>query len=87
VEPGCEEKEKLHCYKCYAGGVTSKAAKILDFDISKVVEEIIYKVSFTFDLGSPYLGQHSQSLVYTVMRVVFDYFLVRRAQQLRAVLM
>ena len=54
-------------------------AKILDFDISDVVEEIIYKVSFTFDLGSPYLGQHSQSLIYTVMRDVFDYFLVRRA--------
>jgi geranylgeranyl reductase family protein len=80
------EKEKLPRYKCCAGGVTSKAAKLLDFDISEVAEDVIYEVSFTFNLGSPYLGQHSQPLVYTVMRDVFDYFLVKRAQQLGAVL-
>jgi geranylgeranyl reductase family protein len=81
------EKEKLPRYKCCAGGVTSKAAKLLDFDISEVVEDVIYEVSFTFNLGSPYLGQHSQPLIYTVMRDVFDYFLAKRAQQLGAVLM
>ena len=80
------EKEKLPRYKCCAGGVTSKAAKLLDFDISEVVENVIYEVSFTFNLGSPYLGQHSQPLIYTVMRDVFDHFLVKRAQQLGAVL-
>jgi geranylgeranyl reductase family protein len=80
------EKEKLPRYKCCAGGVTSKAAKLLDFDISEVVEDVIYELSFTFNLGSPYLGQHSQPLIYTVMRDVFDYFLVMRAQQLGAVL-
>ncbi|HEY4712239.1 MAG TPA: FAD-dependent oxidoreductase, partial [Dehalococcoidia bacterium] len=31
------EKEKLPRYKCCAGGVTSKAARLLDFDISEVV--------------------------------------------------
>jgi geranylgeranyl reductase family protein len=81
------EKEKLPHYKCCAGGVTSKAAKLLDFDISEVVEDVIYEVSFTFNLGSPYRGQHSQPLMYTVMRDVFDYFLVQKAQQLGAVLM
>jgi len=81
------EKEKLPRYKCCAGGVTSKAAKLLDFDISEVAEDVIYEVSFTFDLGSPYLRQHSQPLIYTVMRDVFDHFLVKRAQQLGAVLM
>jgi len=81
------EKEKLPRYKCCAGGVTSKAAKLLDFDISEVTEDVIHEVSFTFNLGSPYLGQHSQPLMYTVMRDVFDHFLVKRAQQLGAVLM
>jgi geranylgeranyl reductase family protein len=81
------EKEKLPRYKCCAGGVTGKAAKLLDFDISAVAEDVIYEVSFTFNLGSPYLGQHSQPLIYTVMRDVFDYFLVQKAQQLGAVLM
>jgi geranylgeranyl reductase family protein len=81
------EKEKLPRYKCCAGGITSKAAKLLDFDISEVTEDVIHEVSFTFNLGSPYLGQHSQPLIYTVMRDAFDYFLVQRAQQLGAALM
>ena len=81
------EKEKLPRYKCCAGAVTSKTAKLLDFDISGVVEDVINEVSFTFNLGDPYLGQHSQPLVYTVMRDVFDYFLVTRAQQMGAVFM
>ncbi len=81
------EKENLPRYKCCAGGVTSKAAKLLDFDISEVAEDVIYEVSFTFNLGSPCLRQHRQPLIYTVMRDVFDHFLVKKAQQLRAVLM
>jgi len=81
------EKEKLPRYKCCAGGVTSKAAKLLDFDITGVVEDVISEVSFTFNLNSTYLGQHGQPLIYTVMRDVFDHFLVTRAQQLGAVLM
>jgi geranylgeranyl reductase family protein len=81
------EKEKLPRYKCCAGGVTSKAAKLLDFDISEVVEDVIYELIFTFNMGSPYLGQHSQPLMYTVMRDVFDYFLVQRAQQMGAIFM
>jgi geranylgeranyl reductase family protein len=80
------EKEKLPRYKCCAGGVTSKAVKLLDFDISGVVEDVIYELSFTFNMGNSYLGQHSQPLIYTVMRDVFDYFLVKKAQQLGAVL-
>ncbi|MFW6117951.1 MAG: NAD(P)/FAD-dependent oxidoreductase [Chloroflexota bacterium] len=81
------EKEKFPRYKCCAGGVTSKAAKLLDFDISEVVEDVINEVSFTFNLDNHYPGQHSQPLIYTVMRDVFDHFLVMRAQQLGAVFM
>ena len=81
------EKEKLPRYKCCAGGITSKAAKLLGFDISEVVEDVVYEVSITFNLGSPYLGQHTQPLIYTVMRDAFDYFLVKRARQVGAALM
>jgi geranylgeranyl reductase family protein len=81
------EKVKLPRYKCCAGGVTGKAAKLLDFDISTVAEDVVYEISFTFNLGSPYLGQSSQPLIYTVMRDVFDYLLVQKAQQVGAVLM
>jgi flavin-dependent dehydrogenase len=80
------EKERLPRYKCCAGGVTAKAAKLLDFDISEVAEDVIYEVDFTFDLGSPDLGQHSWPLIYTVIRDAFEHFLVRNVQQLGAAL-
>jgi geranylgeranyl reductase family protein len=81
------EKEKLPRYKCCAGGVTSKAARLLGFDISEVAEDVIREVTFTFNLGSSYLRRSDRPLMYTVMRDVFDHFLVKRAQQLGAVLM
>jgi geranylgeranyl reductase family protein len=80
------EKEQLPRYKCCAGGVTAKAAKLLNFDISEVAEDVIYEVDFSFNRGRPYLGQHNQPLIYTVMRDAFDHFLVRKAQQLGAAL-
>ena len=81
------EKEKLPRYKCCAGGVTSKAAELLDFDISQLAEDVIHEVSFSFNLGSPYLRRSDRPLMYTVMRDVFDHSLVERAQRLGATLM
>lgn len=80
------EKEKLPRHKCCAGGITRKAVKLLDFDISEVVEDVVYEISIPSDLRSPYLRQHGQPLIYTVMRDVFDHFLVKKAQQRGAVL-
>ena len=79
------EKERLPRYKCCAGGVTTRAAKLLDFDISEVVEDVVYDVSVSYNFGSPYLGHHNQPLIYTVMRDRFDYLLVKKAQQFGAV--
>jgi len=81
------EKEKLPRYKCCAGGVTSRAEKLLDFDISQVTEATIYEVVFTFKLGKAFVGEHSEPLMYTVMRETFDQFLMHEAQRLGAVLM
>ena len=80
------EKEKLPRYKCCAGGVTTKAAKLIDFDFSEVVEDTVSQVHLTQNLGTPYPGQHSEPLMYTVMRDAFDYFLVKHAQQRGATL-
>jgi len=79
------EKERLPRYKCCAGGVTARAVKLLDFDISEVVEDVVHNVSVTYNFGNPYVGHHTQPLIYTMMRDVFDYFLVKRAQQFGAV--
>ena len=81
------EKERLPRYKCCAGGVTSRAAKLLDFDISQVTEATIYEVVFTFNLGKAFVGEHSEPLIYTVMRDAFDQLLVQKAQRLGAALM
>jgi geranylgeranyl reductase family protein len=81
------EKEELPRYKCCAGGVTSKVTRLLDFDISEVAEDAIHEISFTFNLGSPYLRRSDRPLMYTVMRDVFDHFLAKRAQRFGAVLM
>lgn len=80
------EKDSLPRYKCCAGGITIKAAKLLDFDISEAVEDTIYDISVTDNVGSPYLGHHSKPLIHTVMRDAFDCLLVNRAQQSGAVL-
>ena len=80
------EKERLPRYKCCAGGVTRKAARLLGFDFSEVVEDEVSQVDITLDLGRPYPGQHSEPLMYTVMRDAFDHFLVKQAQQRGAVL-
>jgi len=80
------EKEKLPRYKCCAGGITTKAAKLIDFDFSEVVEDTVSRVDITLNLGTPYPGQHDEPLMYTVMRDAFDHYLVRQAQQRGATL-
>ncbi len=81
------EKEKLPRYKCCAGGVTSKAAGLLDFDISEVAEDVVHEVGFAFNLGNAYLRRSDQPVMYTVMRDSFDHSLVQRAQRLGALVM
>jgi geranylgeranyl reductase family protein len=81
------EKEKLPRHKCCAGGVTNKAAALLDFDISEVAEDVIHEVGFAFNLGEAYLRRSDQPVMYTVMRYSFDHSLVERAQRLGALLM
>lgn len=81
------EKEKLPRYKCCAGGVTNKAAELLDFDVSEAAEDEVHEVSFAFNLGDAYLRRSDQPVMYTVMRDSFDHSLVERAQRLGALLM
>jgi geranylgeranyl reductase family protein len=81
------ERERLPRYKCCAGGVTRKAAKLLDFDIAEAVEDVVCQVDITYELGETYVGQHSQPLMYTVMRDVFDHLLIKKAHQQGALIL
>ncbi len=80
------DKQRMPRYKCCAGGVTTKAARLLDFDISDAVEDVVHRISFTFNLHSSCLRQHDQPLMYTVMRDKFDDLLAKKAQQAGATL-
>jgi geranylgeranyl reductase family protein len=80
------EKEKLPRYKCCAGGITARTTRLLDFDISEAVEDVVYQVTLSYNFAKSYTAQHPQPLIYTVMRDSFDRLLVRKAQQSGAVL-
>jgi geranylgeranyl reductase family protein len=75
------EKEKLPRYKFCAGGVTVRAARLLDFDISPVVEQPVYGVRFSFKLEEEFVRHSDQPLAFLVMRENFDYFLIQRARE------
>ncbi len=80
------EKETLPRYKCCAGGITVRAAKLLNFDIQELAEDVITDVAVTFKGDSHYHGHSDQALIYTVMRDKFDHALVKRAEEAGAVI-
>ncbi len=79
------EKEKFPRYKRCAGGISARAAELLDYDISSVVEDGIHDVKFAYHSGKPWVGHDDQVLLYTVMRDRFDALLVNRAERAGAV--
>jgi len=80
------EKEKLPRDKPCAGGITSRAASLLDFDISEVTERIAYGARIMYQLSDECIKRHKEPLVYLVMRSKFDHLLVRKAQEAGAAL-
>lgn len=79
------DKEKFPRYKCCAGGISARAARLLDCDISSVVEDRIHDVKFAYHSSRPWVGHDDQVLLYTVMRDRFDSLLVNRAERAGAV--
>lgn len=75
------EGEKLPREKTCAGGITPRCFRLLDFDISSVVERTTYGVKFTYRFKEGCIKRHSTPFIYTVMRSKFDHLLVRRAQE------
>jgi len=75
------EKEKLPRYKPCAGGITSRTASLLDFDIGAVTEGIAYGARITYQLSDECIKRHKEPLIYMVMRSKFDHFLIQKAQE------
>ena len=81
------EKERLPRYKTCGGGITVKCARLLDFDISPVVEQTIYGVQVTSRLSPRVTWRSDEPICYMVMRSNFDHLLVRKAQEAGACVM
>jgi geranylgeranyl reductase family protein len=79
------EKEKLPRYKACAGGVTLRAANLLGFDISPVIQHIVYGGRITYKLNKGFIRRYDKPLVYMVMRDEFDHFLTSISQEAGAI--
>jgi geranylgeranyl reductase family protein len=73
------EKEALPRPKTCAGGVTTRAAALLDFDISELAEAVPDVYRFSYRLGEPEFKIWDKPLVRTVTRARFDHLLARKA--------
>jgi len=81
------EKDVLPRYKVCGGGIPFKVTKYLPFDISSVVEDIIYGVTFSHQFQDEFCKRSDKPLLYCVMRDRFDSFLVNEAIKQGAILM
>lgn len=86
IDVAIVEREKLPRYKCCAGGLSVRAAELLNHDMSDIVECEITSASITFAGRIPYYRQEDQVIGYTVMRNKFDYILTKRAENAGAVI-
>ena len=75
------EKERLPRYKCCAGGLTLRAARLLNYDISDSIENEIKGATITLARNQPFSRQETHPIGYTVMRDKFDYLLTQRAEK------
>lgn len=80
------EKDTLPRYKACGGAIQFKVTKYLPFDISSVVEDIIYGVTFSHQFQDEFCRRSDKPLMYCVMRDRFDSFLVNKAIEQGAIL-
>lgn len=81
------EKAKLPRYKACAGGITVRTANLLAFDISSVIERVVYGARWSYKLDYKLTGFYERPIVYMVTRDKFDHLLTRRAQDAGAELL
>lgn len=68
-------------YKCCGGGLTVKAAQLLDIDITSLVDDSITGATVTFKGDHTFHGDSPTPIMYTLMREKFDHALVARARE------
>lgn len=73
------ERERLPRYKTCAGGVTHRAIRLLDFDVSSVIERTITEGLITYKMDKGFVKPYHEPIAYKVMRDRFDDLLTHKA--------
>ena len=73
------EKERLPRYKACGGCLSPKAAHLLDFDLSPVLENTIYGAKFSYCFEDSFFLTSPRPMAFMVMRDRFDHLLVKKA--------
>lgn len=73
------DKDRFPRYKSCGGCISTKVDKILDFDISEVVDDTVMGIDFNFKSARPVTVPSDKPIAYNVMRSTFDAFLAARA--------
>ena len=75
------EKERLPRYKPCGGCLSTKTVRLLDFDLSPVIENTIYGAKFTYCSQDPFFIESRNPIAFLVMRDRFDQFLIDKASE------
>ena len=81
------EKEKLPRYKCCAGGLSVRTAKLLSPEILSTIENEITGSTFTLSGDKSFIRRTSKPVGFTVTRSRFDYALTKQAEKAGAVVL
>ncbi len=79
------EKGTLPRYKPCGGGITARARQLMDFDLAPVTECTVFDIQASLKYRIRGKRKSGRPLIYTVMRDLFDHFLIQKAQQAGAV--
>jgi len=74
------EKDKFPRYKTCGGTIQHKTLKYIPFDISKVIENTIYGVSFSHKFQNSFSRKYEKPLMYCISRENFDTYLLNKAK-------
>lgn len=73
------EKERFPRYKACGGCLSLKTLRLIDFDLTPVIENVIYGAKFTYRLKNPFFIESKEPIAFMVNRDRFDQFLMEKA--------
>ncbi len=80
IKPLVLDKSAFPRYKCCGGGLTVKAAQLLEMDIDGLADDAITGATVTFKGDHTFHGDSPTPIMFTLMREKFDHALVTRAR-------